>query len=199
MLATQRKNLVNGTDQVNWVHRNPITASQRTTDSNGNDAGISSEPDPFGANAGLTKPPAEGFASVGVSDVLMPFKYADVYNGSTGCTMDGAMVSCDFANMPEGSYEVLPEGVSPGANPLYNPKTGKTVIGVLGHNPDNGELGFWGHSRVKTTVTPLDENGNPDGPSEIQLCNTTSFICFKSCRKSRIFVEDKTLLTKCAR
>src|SRR5205823_7424238 len=95
LLATQQKDLVNGNDRVNWVYRNPVTGSQRTTDSSGADAGIPSEPDPFGANAGLRKPPAEGFADSGVSDVLMPFKYADIYNGSTGCTINGGMASCD--------------------------------------------------------------------------------------------------------
>ena len=68
--------------------------------------------DPFGADAGFTPPPEDPGPPSGESDLLYP-KYADIFNGSTGCTIDGAMASCDqVADMNPDSYTDLPPGIS---------------------------------------------------------------------------------------
>jgi YD repeat-containing protein len=104
LLAKQEAN------EVRWVHFDPRTENQ--WQSNATTSWGVAQVDPLGGDAGFAPPEPEPPPVTPESDLIYP-KYADMLNGSTGCTLDGAMVSCDLiANMPEESYYTLPPGVS---------------------------------------------------------------------------------------
>jgi hypothetical protein len=86
MLATQTLGLFGNQQIVPWRYQNPVTGSQRGLEP--------TELDPLGLNAGLAAaeegPPGGGEAP----DLVFP-RFGDILNGSSGCTQDGAMASCD--------------------------------------------------------------------------------------------------------
>lgn len=131
---------------VTWLHRNPITESQRATLSNGASVeSIAIEADPFGLNAGLEVPEGPP-ADNGESSLVFP-RYGDILNGSTGCTLDNQMVSCDTTAKVEEAEAGgrLPEGVRAGANFVIDPKDGTVKIGMTGYDGNSDQFGFYVH------------------------------------------------------
>jgi hypothetical protein len=92
-MIAQQKNY-DGTEQVRWNYRNPVTRNQR--------GAVETELDPFGRNMALyemTDPPITP-----ESGLLNPGRYTDALEGRFGCTIDGAPSSCDQA------YDLLGSG-----------------------------------------------------------------------------------------
>jgi YD repeat-containing protein len=117
LLATRDTGALNNTQRVEWIHSDPITGNQRRTDSAGTYTG-GVEVDPMGADAGFEDRAVAGDTggdySGGEGGLLTPPRYADILNGSAGCTVDGAMASCDLAKdiHASGAGTILPPGVS---------------------------------------------------------------------------------------
>ena len=147
LLAKQEAN------EVRWVHIDPRTENQWQSNATGGSWGVA-QVDPLGIDAGFAPPPPEPLEPSPEPDLIYP-KYADMFNGSTGCTIDGAMASCDLiAGMPEGSFTVLPPGVS-------------TIQIVIDHN--TGDLQIRGTDWVINSETGevskrkwVDEGVNKD-------------------------------------
>ncbi len=84
-------------DGVAWNYQNPVTGSQRG-------AGIS-EPDPFGADAGLA-PPAEGPENdPNTSDLILNSRFGSILNLFTGCTSSGMPISCSIKEFADGAEQ----------------------------------------------------------------------------------------------
>jgi hypothetical protein len=106
MLATQTLGLFGNQQIVTWRYQNPVTGSQRGLEP--------TELDPLGLNAGLAAaeegPPGGGEAP----DLVFP-RFGDILNGSSGCMMNGSMVSCGTVMF---FMEIFGTIVLPADNPL---------------------------------------------------------------------------------
>jgi len=96
LIATQKLNSSN-VAFIQWLHTNPVTKSQRSTNADGTPSLLASELDPLGLDAGVNPPPVgevPGGTGGEASDIVFP-RFGDIMNGSTGCTLDRMIVSCD--------------------------------------------------------------------------------------------------------
>jgi YD repeat-containing protein len=98
MIAEQDSGLFGDRRSVRWLHTDPVTGRRRGTTVNGTVTSLATEPDPLGVDAGAVDPYLSGDAGAGggESDLVYP-KYGDALNLSSGCFVDGQLMSCDSA------------------------------------------------------------------------------------------------------
>lgn len=109
---------------VNWLHTNPVTGSQASSNLSGGSA-LRAELDPLGLSVGFTAPD-NGF-SVG-SDLTFP-RYGDAANLKTGCTIEGAPASCDLAMLVQ--EHLQDANVSTVFPPGFDIKRNHTTLPIL--------------------------------------------------------------------
>ena len=84
-------------DGVAWNYRNPVTGSQCGS--------TVTEPDPFGADAGLSAPPEP---DPDTSDLILNSRRGSILDLSAGCVSGGMPVACsikEFADQSEQEYQ----------------------------------------------------------------------------------------------